>query len=146
MIRHSILLLEHLTFWVSQNFGNFMSHLSVLGARMVIFSKFLMRAHSATVTSEPHCYLTLCARCVWTGTHFFMYGEEIAIIMQSSNLAKNSGQVTRHMELCNSELKCSVFLFWPQILISKIKLGKPVVCTIDKYTDWATEEWRFDSW
>jgi hypothetical protein len=43
--------------------------------------------------------------------HFFMYGDEIAIIMQSSNLAKISGQVTRHMELCNSELKYSVFLF-----------------------------------
>jgi hypothetical protein len=42
------------------------------------------------------------------------------------------GHVTRHMELCNLELKCSVSIFSPQILISELELRKPLVCILTK--------------
>jgi hypothetical protein len=40
--------------------------------------------------------------------------------------------VTRHMELGNPELKYSVFFFRPQILNSKIELGKSLAFTLTK--------------
>lgn len=30
-----------------------------------------LRTHSAGLTCEPHCYLPLSARCVWTHAHFY---------------------------------------------------------------------------
>jgi hypothetical protein len=64
-----------------------------------------------------------------------MYRDEIAIIMlkiSGVTLKIIGGWVTRHMEFCNPELKYSDFLFSPQMLISKMKLAKPLVCILAK--------------
>jgi len=41
----------------------------------------LLRTHSCVVTSRPHCYLTLCARRMWTDTHFWMKAEKKTAII-----------------------------------------------------------------
>ena len=35
----------------------------------------ILRTHSSAVTSEPHCYLTTSARCMWSDTHFCVQGK-----------------------------------------------------------------------
>lgn len=35
----------------------------------------ILRTHNSAVTSEPHCYLTTSARCMWSGTHFCVWEE-----------------------------------------------------------------------
>ena len=47
-------------------------------------------------------------------------------------LKKLVGRGTRHVELCNPELKYSVLFFRPQILSSKLELGKSLVFILTK--------------
>lgn len=45
-------------------------------------STFHTRTLSSGVTSEPDCYLALCARCMWNEAHFPVWGMNGAIMLK----------------------------------------------------------------
>jgi len=122
-IRPSILRLEQLRLGGSQSFRKLWATSNFYVPESWHAASSSLKIHSYEVFCEPHSYLTLCAGCVLTDTHFCMYGDETVIIMLKCwwvNLKEISGRVTRNMEFFNPELK--YFFFF---LDFGIRTGKP---------------------